>query len=226
VVALSAEPDPRTRRAIATAIGTFRRPEAADALVALLSEDLPTWQLEGAALHALGHTRDPRAREVIEARCDRPSWADWIRQRALEALAETEDPAVFEVLVAHTRAPHADRTRGAAATAIGRLADAVEEVRRPGVERLIELSIETGFRAQLLAIAALGRIRDPKAEAALSRIHQTAPDGRTRRSAYEALVQVRRGRTTEQGLTALRRRLDGLQEENVRLRERIDRLER
>ncbi|MEQ1507284.1 MAG: hypothetical protein ABMB14_33960 [Myxococcota bacterium] len=130
------------------------------------------------------------------------------------------------MLVGYSRPVYPDRTRAAAAAALGRLGDAVDAVRRAAVDRLIEMTTEPGFRSQLAAIAALGRIRAGRAEGALSRAHRTAPDGRTRRSAYEALVQLRRGRTGAEGLTAVRRRLDALAEENVKLRERIDRLER
>jgi hypothetical protein len=56
-------------------------------------------------------------------------------------------------------------------------------------------------------------------------VHRSGTDGRLRRSAYESIVQIRRGRTTEEGLAGLRRRLDELSEENARLRERVDRLE-
>ncbi|MEQ1564502.1 MAG: M1 family aminopeptidase [Myxococcota bacterium] len=224
--ALAAETDPRAKRQIAAALGGFRVPEAADALLALLATELPTWQLEGTALVALGQTRDPRARPALEARLTQASWADLIRQRALEGLAETEDPGVLDLLLAHTRPELTGRTRAAAATALGRLSDAVESVRRAGVERLAELVDGSGFRTQIAAIAALARVRDPGGEAALARAHTTAPDGRTRRNAYEALVQVRRGRNGEQAVAGLTRRLDGLVDDHAKLRERLDRLER
>ncbi len=222
--ALGSETDPRARRAIAASLGKFRDPLAADALIALLREDLPTWQLHGAALVALGQTRDPRAIGAIREHLGVPSWGDWVRQRALEALAETEDATVLDTLIEHTANRFPDRTRAAAAGALGHLADAVEKVRRAAVDRLIELLTEDGFRTQTAAVHALAHAGDPRAESALSLVHDTAADGRNRRSAYEALVRIRRGRTTEQGLSAVRRRLDELAEENAKLRERVDRL--
>jgi aminopeptidase N len=224
IVALGAEQDPRARRAIASALGRFRDPLAADALVALLKEELPTWQLHGAALLALGQTRDPRAIGVIREHLTIASWGDWVRQRALEALAETEDASVLDTLIAHTAKAFSDRTRAAAAGALGQLADAVESVRRAAVDRLVELVTEGGFRTQSSAIHALGHAGDHRAEPALSLVHDTAADGRNRRSAYEALVRIRKGRTTEQGLSSVRRRLDELAEENAKLRARVDRL--
>jgi hypothetical protein len=162
---------------------------------------------------------------VLKEHLATESWADWVRQRALEGLAETEDEAVLDTLVDHTRVRHRERTRAAAAQALGHLADVVEKVRRPAVDRLLELLTEDGFRAQLAAVHALAAAGDPRAEPGLSLVHATAPDGRNRRSAYEALVRIRRGRTTEAGLTAVRRRVDELAEENAKLRERLDRLD-
>ncbi len=230
VEALRVEKDPRVRRALAQALGRYRSGPAgkvaADALVGLLEGDLPTWQLEGAALVALGATRDPRARQILEGRLRVDSWADWVRQRALEGLGETEDPAVLPTVLGHTGTRHSERTRGAACLAAARLADVHEPSRRTVVDRLIELLADRSFRVQVSAVGALARLRDPRSEGALVRVHGTAADGRTRRMAYEALVQVRKGRTTEEGMVGLRRRLDELAEENGRLRDRLDRLER
>jgi aminopeptidase N len=226
IEALQSESEPRARRGIAAALGCFRHPAAADALLVLLQEDLPTWQLHGAALLALGQTRDPRAVDALTSHLARPSWADWVRQHALKGLAETEDPAVHERIVAHSRAAFSDRCRAGAAAALARLADGVPDLRKPIVERLMEMVQEGGFHSQLAAIGALGRLQDPRAESVLSHAHRTAPDGRTRRSAFEALTYLRKGRTSEEGLASLRRRLDSVVEDNAKLRERIDRLER
>jgi aminopeptidase N len=226
IEALRTESEPRARRAIAAALGSFRHPAAADALLALLEEDLPTWQLHGAALLALGQTRDPRAVEALTRHLDTPSWADWVRQHALKGLAETEDRAVHERIVAHSRAAFSDRCRAGAAAALARLADGVPDLRKAVVERLMEMVQEPGFHSQLAAIGALGRLQDPRAEGLLSQVHRTAPDGRARRQAFEALAWLRKGRTTDEGLSAMRRRLDTLVEDNAKLRERIDRLER
>jgi aminopeptidase N len=236
--ALPSEADPRVRRAIAGALGEFAANPpsegaaagvtAADALIALLEEDLPTWHLEGAALLALGKTRDPRAREILGRRLapGATSWGETVRQRALEGLAETRDPEVLELLVTHTGPDRIDRVRAAAAGALGALGDWAPDLRRTVVEHLSEVARGAGFRAQLAAIAALGRMQDPLGEPALRQIHRTAADGRTRRGAYEALARIGRGRTTDEGLATVRRRVEALDDAHARLRERIDRLER
>ncbi|MEZ4319683.1 MAG: M1 family aminopeptidase [Myxococcota bacterium] len=223
---LQTDTDPRVRRAAASALGGFRDADAAEALLGVLEEDITTWQLHGAALKALGSTRDARAIEALTPYLTMDSWAQTIATRALSGLASTRDPSVLEVLLDHTRTHHDDRIRGAAATALGELGDHVEAIRTTALERLVEMLNEPGFRAQLAAIGALATLGDTRATGPLSRVHRSAPDGRTRRTAYEALVQIRRGRTSEEGLAGLRRELDALREQNATLRERLDKLEK
>ena len=223
--ALGAETDPRVQRALVSCLGRFRDSETADAILSLLSGELATWQLEGAAVVALGSTRDPRAAAAIRPHLDTESWSHWVPQRALMGLASTEDPAVLEILLDRTSAAWPDRIRGAAATALGRLADHVESVRTASIERLIEMLGEPGFRARMLAIGALGTLSDPRAASALDIVHRSAPDGRLRRTAYEALVKVRRGRATKEGLEPIHRRIEELEEQNHKLRLRLDKLE-
>ena len=92
-------------------------------------------------------------------------------------------------------------------------------------ERLIDMLTEPGFRAQLHAMTALSRLGSADALPALGRVHRTAPDGRKRRMAYEAMVRIRRGKGGQDELALLRRRVEQLAEENGKMRERLDRLE-
>ena len=99
-------------------------------------------------------------------------------------------------------------------------------VRHVIVERLCELVEEPGFRTQLSAMAALGRLGEVSALPVLRRMHESAPDGRMRRQAFEAMTRIRRGAAVPEGVRALRSELERLGEENRRLRDRVDRLER
>ena len=59
----------------------------------------------------------------------------------------------------------------------------------------------------------------------LSRIHGSAGDARCRRLAWEAMQNVREGRTSEGGLAALRREVENLVEDNRKLRDRVGKIE-
>ncbi|MBN2798727.1 MAG: HEAT repeat domain-containing protein [Deltaproteobacteria bacterium] len=224
--ALSEEDDPRPRRAAAAALGDYRETVVADSLIeALEEEDVGSWQLYGALLLSLGKTRDPRAVSVIREHLEVDSWADTVRQHALRGLAATQDLTVLEDLLAWSQADQPERAQGAAATALGTLADRVEKGRTSAVERLVEMLDEPGFRPRYMAIAALATAGDPEALPALAKVHRSAVEGRLRRAAYEAMRAIRAGRTSEEGLAAVRKRMDDLSEESHKLRARLDRIE-
>jgi aminopeptidase N len=223
--ALAAEPDPRVLEALARALGALRDPRAGDALLARLGA-AGSAHARGAILQALGASGDARAIEACTQALGLESWGEIVRVRALEGLARTEDPSVLPVLIERSGAHHPDRVRGAAAAAMATLADKVESARTPAVDRLGRMLFEPGFRSLFQAIDALARLRDPRSVGPLTRAHEGASDARVRRAAYEALVNVRQGRTTEAGLASLRGRIDAVEGESRKLRDRLDRTER
>lgn len=223
---LDLDDDPRVRRAAAAALGEFRTPASADALLSVLEEDVSTWQLTGAALRALGGTRDPRAIDAITPFLEQDSWAETVRSRALMGLAATRDESVLPALLAHSSVDNADRVRGAAASALALLGKHVEACKTPAVERLVDMLKEPGFRSQLMAISALASLGDERASGPLAQLHRSAPDGRTRRVAYEAGVRIGRAQKDGAAVESLRRKLDTLETANADLRERLEKLER
>ena len=226
LAALTAETHPRARRALCDALGRFRDTAVADAMLAELASPLTNHHL-GAALVTLGRTRDPRAIAAITPHLGARTWADLLAQRAVAALAATGDAHVVDILIEQTRlGDNADRVRAAAARALAAIVDDVPLARDRAVERIVALVREPGYRAQLGAIGALALLRDPRSLAVLADLHQSAPDGRTRRLAYEAMIKVRAGRTGEEALVGMRKRMDELTESSNALRGRIDRLER
>jgi HEAT repeat protein len=143
----------------------------------------------------------------------------------LEGLGASGDPAAFDTILRWTANDRPTRARAAASAALARLADEVETLRRRAAERLVELAEDPNYRVQVAAIVALGTVREALAIPVLSRIHAAAGDARCRRLAWESLQAVREGRTTEGGLSALRKEVEGLVEENRKLRDRVGRLE-
>ncbi len=222
---MNSERDARARRRIIESYGKFKGDRAGEALVRELST-APTPQVLGAALLALAKTRDPRAKAKLIEHLDYPSWSSYVSQRAIEGLAELEDPTVLELVIDRSRAENApDRARGAAARTLAKLGDKHEALRAKAYERLTEMTEESAYRAQIAAVAALGNVGEPKGLGVLSRLHQSAPDGRTRRVAYEAMVRLRKGKTSEASLATLHRRIDALTDENHALRKRLDKIE-
>jgi aminopeptidase N len=225
---LDAEQEPRALAAVIRALGPFQEPVVAAALSRALEAGPPTWHVHGELLEALGRTRQPGVIATILPHLDVPSWGDLVAQRAAIGLALTEDASVLDTLLAASRAPRGDRALAGIARALGILGDKAgdDDIRRRCRERLEELARHGGFRTQLAALGALGELGDPAASGTLSDLHASAPDGRVRRTAWEALVRVRQGRTGEEALKGVRERLDALADENRKLRDRLDRLDR
>jgi aminopeptidase N len=219
----ASDPHPKARRRIIAALGNVRQPLVVDALSALGAD--PSAQVEGEIARSLARLRAPAARAACERLLDQPSWGEVLRARAIEGLGHLRDATVLDTLLARTSAATSARARAAACAALARIGDEVESTRSVVVERLIELAEDPNFRVQVSAINALGTLRDPRSLGVLGRVHDSAPDGRCRRLAYEASANVREGRTSAEGLATLRREIEGVVEENRKLRDRLARLE-
>lgn len=216
----------RAREAVVSALSAFREDEAVQLrLLRVVTEGDLSLFAEGEAGRTLGRMRSPKAIQACELLLQRESWGGTLKARALSGLGATRDPSVLPTLLRFTAPEQSDRVRAAAAAALGQLADEVDTVRLAAVDRLCELARCGAFRVELNAMSALGRARDPRASGVLSAIHRSAPDGRSRRTAYEALAQIRSGRNGEEHLSSLRGAVDRLEERNAALRARIEKLE-
>ncbi len=215
--------DPKVRRRVVAALGSFRRQESARALLAMRPD--VSIHVRGEIARVLARLRAPEARAVCEALLSESSWSEVLRARALEGLGWLRDADCVPLLVEWTGEDRPVRARAAAVAALARLGDEVEAVRTPAYERLVLLAEDANVRVQISAINALGVLRDPRSLTTLGRIHQSSPDGRCRRLAWEAMASVRAGRTLEGSLGTLRKELEGAMEDNKKLRDRVIRLE-
>ena len=234
---LSRIDDPRHkhRLGVVRALSGLRHPDVAAALDALVEAGDPSYLVVAEALRGLGRQRAPqtaaRCREVLDdeaaaAAIGMETWGASLRAAALDALGHTRDPNVLEILVEHTQPAHEPALRAAAARALGQLAEEVDPARRGAADRLMALARDAPFRVRLSALSALGRAGDPRSAAVLRHVHQADPDGRTARTAFEALGRLQSA--DQSGLTAVTRLRDDLtrlQDENRSLRARVERLE-
>lgn len=223
LLAALGDPEPRVRRRVVAALGGTQRADVGDVLAGLPADG--SLQVEGEVAKSLGRLRHPAARGVAERLIPRETWGDVSRARAMEGLGHLRDVSVLPLLLAGTADTVSARGRAAACAALARLGDEVEAARTPAVERLMQLAEHPNFRVQVAAINALGVLRDPRALGVLGRVHVSAGDGRCRRLAFEAMANIREGRSTEAGLQGVRSQLDALVEESRKLRDRIGRLE-
>lgn len=214
---------PKAQRRILAALGTTRRDDAAQVLAGVAS--FPSVQVEGEVARALARLRAPSARARCEALLSRSSWGEVLRARAIEGLGMLRDADALPVLLAQASDDAHPRARAAACSALARLGDEVEATRTAVIERLVRLAEDPNYRVQVAALNALGTLRDGRAMGVLGRVHASAGDGRARRLAFEAMANIREGRTTAEGLAGLRREVEGLVEENRKLRARVEKVE-
>lgn len=221
--ALDQEVDARARKAIVEALAATPGPAVVARLVRVAEGD-PSLLAEAEAVKTLGRLRAPEVFEAAARALGREAWADVRRARALEGLGASRDAAALPILKEWTAPDRSPRARAAAISALGTLGDELPELRRAITQHLVEVVETAPFRAQLAAIAALGRLRDPGALGALGALHRGALDGRTRRAAYEAMADVRDGQSPERALAGLRGLVETLERQQASLRERLDRL--
>ncbi len=216
---------PKVRRAVAAALGNFRDGVVAEALVPVAAHDA-SYFVRAAALESLGKTRDPRAFDVLAAAVEERTWNASVEGGAVRGLAELAESRAFPLVLAAARPERDDGLRRAAAAAIGRIGQLVEEDRTRAVRALEDLLDDPAFLVQIAALRAAESLGDARLLSALDRLAQSAFDGRTRRDALEAAIRVREAAKIPAQVSGMRSDIDGLREEQQKLQEKIEALSR
>jgi len=206
---------PKVRRAVASALGAFRKPEAFAALRPLAEHDV-SYAVRAHALRALGNTRQAGTLEVLQAQLGEDSYADMIRAGACDGLAALSDPAAIEWLRERAKYGNPSRGRRAAIAGLGRLGE-TRAVRR----QLEELLHDPDFHIRVQAVQALVQFGDVRAVGALESRLGVEREGRVVRSIREALASLAAGATDV--VRKLSDDVTGLQQKLDELRARLER---
>ncbi len=216
---------PKVRRAVAAALGNFRHAAVAEALVPVAQND-SSYFVRSAALEALGKTRDARAFDVLAAVAKERTWNSTVEAGAIRGLAELADSRALALALDAAGPRNDEGLRRAAADAIARIGQAVEEQRTRAVSALEELLDDPSFLVQLAALRAAESLGDARLLPSLDRLAQTAFDGRTRRDALEAAIRVREAAKVPAQVRGMRTDIDELREDQRKLQEKIEALAR
>jgi aminopeptidase N len=195
---------PKVRRAVASALGNFKTPEAVKVLEKRAKRD-PSYLVEAESMRALGRTRQPEALQVIVPLLDRPSWAEVCRAGALDALGSLRDERALPEVLQRTQYGYPTRGRRAAIQALAQISEG-RKVR----EHLEELLDDKDPHLKIDVVAALQGLGDPKSRGALHHAKERELDGRVVRRMREALRDM-----GEHKAVAERKRLND-ELENVR----------
>jgi aminopeptidase N len=208
---------PKVRRAVAGALGAFKKAEAAKALSKLLDVEA-SYLVAADAARALGRTRQPGALDVLKSIVDQPSWGDVIRAGALDGMAALRDDAAVEPVLKRTRYGIPTRGRRAAVHALASLSEG-----RKTREQLEELLEDRDPHFKIDVVSALTTLGDAKSRPALRRALDRELDGRVSRRLREALRDM--GDAPAQERKRLNDELESVRDELTELRTRLAKLE-
>lgn len=214
--------NPRARRAVAEALGSFRGDEeAARALSKILSSPEEGYYVRAAAAHSLGKTRVSWAFQELVKSLGTPSHVEIITRGALQGLAELGGEESLKMLLSHTEGDRHTMVRAAAAGSLDKFPG-----RREVVERLIEiLRRDPSHRVRIAAIGAMEGLKSPEFLHHLDEAAEKDPSGFVRRKAREAAKRIREALERGVEYRQLREEIERLREENRRLLERLEKRE-
>lgn len=212
---------PKVRRAVASALGSFRDGGTADALLARIEKD-PSYFVRAAACASLGKTRDARALDVLTAVVKRSTWNGTVEAGAVHGLAELADPRAVPAIIEAASRSRDEGLRCAAAIAMARAGQLLESERAQLIDALDRLLDDPMLMVSIVAIDAAAVTEDARLLPALDRLARDAFDGRARRHATEAAMRIREGQRVPAAVTSLRSDLDELREQQQRLRESFE----
>jgi aminopeptidase N len=208
---------PKVRRAVAGALGAFRKPAAAEALQELLGKEA-SYLVSADAARALGRTRQPGALETLKSIVDQPSWADVIRAGALDGMASLRDDGALDVVAKRTRYGIPTRGRRAAVHALATLGEG-----RKTREQLEDLLDDKDPHFKIDVVSALTTLGDTKSRGPMRRALDRELDGRVSRRLREALRDM--GDSPTHDKKRLNDELESVRDELTELKNRLAKLE-
>ncbi|WP_437576472.1 M1 family aminopeptidase [Sorangium sp. So ce887] len=208
---------PKVRRAVTSALGSFRSARAAELLGKLALRDA-SYLVQAEAARALGATRQSAGFDTLIDLLDRPSWGEVIRCGVIDGLANLRDERAVPHLTARTRYGIPTRGRRAAILALPKLS-----TDRRTRELLEELLDQPDPYLRVDVARALGDLADGRSRGALQRQLDRDLDGRVRRRIREVLRDL--GGAGKRELDRLRDELEALRRDNAEIRARLGKLE-
>ena len=231
--------NPKARRAVVKALGTFKTESVAQALkkIALKDESyfVEAQAMQAYAASALKKTPELLASQTEEienlllSQLDKPSYREIIRATALKSLpllpgiGRGERPRALQALIDWTRRGVIQDARDAAVMGLGevlKVAEGTEKKRILGV--FSNLVDEDNFKLKVNLVHALRHSELSETIPLLQRIGLLELDGRVRRGALSALDEIVLGQTKPETVTQLKASLDMLEEEYRKLRSLVE----
>ena len=220
LIACTSVSHPKARRAVVAALGEFKEEAVVEALRPFLGSD-ESYFVEAEAARTIARTKSPEAFELVSGVLGRPSFQEVITTQAFSGLGELKDERAIPLAKEWAAYGKPSRAREAALTCLGKLGEGKHDV----VEFVIDHIEDPWLRVRSNAVGALKELKDDRAIPALSRRIPRELDGRVVRLCREAIASIREGKDRGEDVNNLRRDLEALQEDNRKLKDRLDKLE-
>jgi len=241
IAALSAR-HPKARRAIVTALGSYKDEKAADALVKLADKD-ESYFVEADAVYAwsqacqvpaFGQTHRPQTEieKYLMSQLTKNSYRDVIRVAALHGLSElpgvgggsgSDRHFVLQTIMDKTHPGHSVDVRGAAVRALGRVLKVSQNPEKTRILNVMNLlADENNFRLRTQLVPALEESGCPEAISILSKIHRLEVDGRVTRAAQCAIDSLMTAGAMPEPVTQMKAALEKLEEDFRKFRSRVE----
>jgi aminopeptidase N len=231
------DPEPRVRRLVAQALGEVKTQASYKALKALVKQGDPSYQVEAAAIAALGQVaaadwageaRQGKTLQRLAAVLAGPSgWNEVVRCGAIAALKSFKSsPQALDLLLRHTVAGIPQPLRLAAIRALGPISTGQSQGHQDRIlERLGAIAREPFFLTQMAVVAALEAMVNAQALTLLQSLADQTRDGRVRRRAEEAIQTVQGAIGKDPSLETLRQTLEELKQTHQEMKSRLADLE-
>ncbi len=211
---------PKVRRAVAAALGSFHTDAAADLLASAFGGGDASYLVEAELARSLGRTRRARAFEPLRAGLVRESWNETIRIGVFDGLAALGDArALDEVAPFLAPANHLLGRCGAV-----RCLTSFRSEPAAALERLAPYVRDRAWRFALTMAASLEQLGDARAITVLKQVGEARDDSRIQRRVAEGIRNLREASATGKQIDGFKEDVGAVERRQRDLEERLERL--
>lgn len=211
---------PRVKRAVVRALSAFKDEEVGKALASVLSTPGESYYVRAEAAVSLAKTGYSGALEELKKATSYPSHNHVIASSAIEGLGILGSEEALEAILGYTAPGNPLQLRVAAIRALGYFTP-----NRKIIDYMEQASRSQHPHIRLAVTVAANRSLSPKYLSVLESLRNDV-SGRVARSARDAIEAIRRSMEKGDEYKKLREELDRVQEEERRLAERVEKLEK
>ncbi len=187
-----------------------------------------------AVMTTIAKLEPPDAFEFLQKGLLRSSHNEVISTATLAGLAELKDPRAVDILIAHTAYGRPEPIRNAAIAALGKLGGILRDEKGVSASRmqkqirqtLVDLLSDSKYTSRRSAISALGAFGDPETINELKKVETREVSYQLKKGARQAIESIRTANKEALTPDELRARLEGLEDDNKALRQRLEALEK